>query len=97
MPSMHGSKLADGQHQADSAKLTNARVIIGASNLFEPIEELQLQDCGQLKRQTQDTASVLKFRAAGSIVQTKMTDTHKTIRQNMRKKTADKLEDMQGH
>lgn len=40
---------------------------------------------------------MLEFGAAGSVMQTKMTDAHKTIGQDMREKTADKLKDMQGH
>ena len=90
-------KLADGQHHTLAAKLANARVFFGASNLFEPVEKFQLQDNGQLKRQTQDAACVLQFAAAGSIVQTEMTNAHKTIRQDMREKAADKLHRGEGH
>lgn len=96
-PAKDGTKLADGQHQAFAAKFAKARIIIRLGNLLEPIEELQLQDSGQLKRQTQNTAGVLKFDAAASVVQTKMTDAHKAIRQNVREETADKLECGQGH
>lgn len=45
-PTKDGTKLADGQHQTDAAKFTKARIIIRLGNLFEPIEELQLQDGG---------------------------------------------------
>ena len=50
-PAKQGTKLANGQHQALTAKLAEARILIGASNLFEPVEELQFEDAGQLKRQ----------------------------------------------
>lgn len=39
----------------------------------------------------------MEFGAAGTMMQTKMTDAHKTIWEDMGKKTADKLEDRQGH
>lgn len=45
-PAKDRTELADGQHHTLAAEFANARVIIGASNLFEPIEELQLQEGG---------------------------------------------------
>ena len=96
-PTKDGAKLADGEHQALPAELAEARVFIGASNLFEPIEELQFEDGGQLKRETQDTASVLELGAAGGVMQAKVTNADKAIGEDMREETADKLEDMQGH
>ncbi len=94
---MQRRELADGQHQADAAELAEARVLVGANNLFEPIEERQLQDNRQIKRQTQNAASVLKFGAAGTMMQTKMTNADKTIRQNMRKKAANELHRRESH
>ena len=94
---MLGRELADSQHHTLAAKLAEARVIIGASNLFEPIEELQLQDDGELKGETQDAAGMLQFDAAGSIVQTKMTDADKPIGQNMREETADEFQCRESH
>lgn len=96
-PAKDRTELADGQHQALAAELAEARVLIGLGNFFEPIEELQLEDGRQFKRQTQNAASLLKFGAAGGVMQAKMTDADKAIGQDMREKAADKLEDMQGH
>lgn len=45
-PALQGRQLADGQHQPIATELANARVFFGASDLFEPIEELQLEDKG---------------------------------------------------
>ncbi len=96
-PAKDRTELADRQHQTLPAELAGTRVIIGARNLFEPIEELQLQNSGQVKRQTQDTASMLKFETTASIMQAKMANADKTIGEDMGKKTTDELEDMQGH
>src|SRR6266511_2958120 len=96
-PTEDGPKFADRQHQPLAAEFAQARVCFGLSNLFEPVEEFQLQDDRQLKRQTQDAASVLEFGAARTIVQTEMTNTDKTSGQDMRKKAADKLQCGEGH
>ena len=45
-PAKDRTKLVDGQHKSHAAKLANARVFFGASNRFEPIEKLQLEDDG---------------------------------------------------
>lgn len=94
---MQRGKLPEGQHHPLAAELADTRVILGAGNLFKPIEELELQDGGQLKRQTQNAAGMLQFDTAGSVVQTEMTDTDKAIRQDMGKEAADEFKDMQGH
>ena len=39
----------------------------------------------------------MEFGAAGTVMQTKVTDAHKTIWEDVRKETADELEDRQGH
>ena len=96
-PAKDGTKLADGQHQPLAAEFAQARVCFGLSNLFEPVEEFQLQDDRQLKRKPQDMASVLEFCAAGGVMQTKMTNAHKASGQDMRKKAADKLQRGEGH
>ena len=96
-PTKDGTKLANGQHQADAAELAKARVFIGLRNLFEPIEKLQIQEEGQFKGQPQNTAGMLKFGAAGGVMQTEMTDAHKAIREDMREKAADKLQRRQSH
>ena len=90
-PAEDRTELADRQHQTLAAELAGARVFFGLHNLFEPIEELQFEDDRQLKRQTQDTASVLEFCAAGGVMQAKMANADKAIGKNMREKTADKL------
>ena len=43
-PTKDGTKLANGPHHADAAKLAKARIVIGTRNLFEPIKEFQLED-----------------------------------------------------
>lgn len=96
-PTKDRTKLADRQHHADATKLAKARIIIRLGNLFKPIEELQLEDSGQLKRQTQNAASVLKFGAARTMMQTKMTNAHKTIWEDMGEKAADELHRGEGH
>ena len=94
---MQWGELADRQHETLAAKLAKAGIFFGLGNLLEPIEELQLQDEGQFKGQTQNAASLLEFGAAGTIVQTKMADTDKAIGQDMGEKTADKLRGGEGH
>ena len=96
-PAKDRTKFADGQHQTLPAELAGTRVGIRARNLFEPIEELQLEDGGQVKRQTQNTAGVLKFETTASVMQAKMANTDKAIGKDMGKETADELEDMEGH
>ena len=96
-PAKDRTKFADRQHQTLPAELAGTRVGIRARNLFEPIEELQLEDGGQVKRQTQNTAGVLKFETTASVMQAKMANTDKAIGKDMGKETADELEDMQGH
>jgi len=94
---MLGRKLADGEHEPNAAELAKTRVIIGTCNLFEPIEELQLEAGGQLKRQTQKAARLLEFGTAGGVMQAEMTDAHKAIREDMREKAADELHRGEGH
>lgn len=96
-PAKDRTKFTEGQHQTIAAELACTRVNIGLRNLFEPIKKLEFEDGRQLKRQPQDTARVLKFEATASVMQTKMTNTDKTIREDMGKKTANELEDRQGH
>ncbi len=96
-PAKDRTKLTNGQHQTFAAELAGTRVNIGASNLFEPIEELQLENSGQFKRQTQDTTGMLEFDTAGRMVQAEMANTDKSIGEDVGKETADELEDMQGH
>src|SRR6266498_4137973 len=96
-PTEDGPKFADRQHQPLAAEFAQARVCFGLSNLFEPVEEFQLQDDRQFKRQTQDTAGVLELGTAGSVVQAKMADADKTIGQDMGKETTNELENMEGH
>lgn len=96
-PTKDGRELANRQHQTLSTELAETRVVVRASNLFEPIKELQLEDGGQLKRLAQKTAGMLEFETQASVVQAKMANTDKTIREDMGKETANKLEDMQGH
>ena len=60
-PTKDRTKLTNGQHQTFATELAKTRVIIGTRNLFEPIEELQLEDGGQFKRFTQNTAGMLEF------------------------------------
>ena len=96
-PAKDRAKLTDGQHKTLPAELAGTRVNVGASNLFEPIEELQLENSGQLKRQTQDAAGVLEFETAGRMVQAKMANADKAIREDMGKETANELKDRQGH
>lgn len=96
-PAKDRTELTDGQHQTLAAELAGTRVDIRTCNLFEPIEELQLGNSGQLKRQPQDMAGMLEFDTAGRMVQAKMADADKPIGENMRKETANELEDMEGH
>jgi len=44
-PTKDRIKLTNGQHETFATELAGARVFIGTSNLFEPIKELQLEDC----------------------------------------------------
>ncbi len=90
-PTVNGTELAEGQHQSLTAELAEVRVLLGLSDSFEPVQELQFGDNGQLKRQTEDVASVLEFRAAGTIVQTEMPNADKALGQDMREEAADKL------
>jgi len=78
-PTKDGTELADGQHHADAAKLAGTRINIRTHNFFEPIEELQLEGGGQLKRLAQNAAGVLEFGAASGVMQAKMADAHKAI------------------
>ena len=67
-PTEERTELTDWQHQPLSAELAQAWVILGLGNLLEPIEKFQLQDDGQLKRKTQNAASLLELRAAGAVM-----------------------------
>jgi hypothetical protein len=96
-PTENGTKLADCHHQSLTAELAQPRVIIRLGNLLVPIEKLQLHNGRQFKRKTQNAASLLEFGAAGTVMQTKMTDAHKAIRQNMGEKAADEFHGGEGH
>ena len=96
-PTKDGTKLADGQHHADATELAGAWINFGASNLLEPIEELQLQDRGQFKRQTEDAACVLEFGAARGMMQAKMANADKALWQDMGEEATDELDGGQGH
>jgi len=96
-PAEDGSELADRQHQSFATELAGARVVVGLGDFLEPIEELEFGDEGQLKRETEEAASVLEFGAAGTIVQTEMANADKAFGEDMREKTMDKLCSRQGH
>lgn len=96
-PTEDGPELAEGQHQSFATELAGARVVVGLGDFLEPVQELEFGDDGQLKRETEKTASVLEFGAAGTIVQTKMANADKALGEDMREKAADKLHGRQGH
>lgn len=96
-PAEDRTKFADRHHQTLPAELAGTRVGIRARNLFEPIEELQLEDGGQVKRLAQSAAGMLEFETTASVMQAKMANTDKAIGKDMGKETANELEDMQGH
>lgn len=96
-PAEDGSELADRQHQSFATELAGARVVVGLGDFLEPIEELEFGDDGQLKRETEEVASVLKLGTAGTIVQTEMAKADKAIGEDMREKAADKLVGGEGH
>ena len=67
-PTLQGRDLADGEHQALATELAKAGILFGASDLLEPIQELQLEDDRQLKRKTKYTARVLELGTAGGVM-----------------------------
>ncbi len=96
-PAKDGTELADWKHEAQTTEFAKTRVLLGQGDFLEPIEELQFGEEGQLKRETEKLASVLEFGTAGGMMQTKMTNADKTLGQDMREKTMDKLCSRQGH
>ena len=96
-PAKDGTELADGQHHADATELAGAWINFGASNLLEPIEELQLQDRRQFKRQTEDAACVLEFGAARGMMQAEVANADKARGQDMGEEAADEFDGGQGH
>ena len=96
-PAEDRTELADGLHQALAAELAQARVIIGLRNLFEPNEKLQIWDDRQLKGETQESPRLSEFGAAGTMMQTEMTNADKASRQDVREETADKLHRRERH
>jgi hypothetical protein len=96
-PAEDGTELVERQHEPFAAELAEVRVVVGSRDFLEPIQELQCGDDGELKRETEETACVLEFGTAGTIMQTEMANADKALGQDMREKAADKLAGGQGH
>lgn len=96
-PAEDRAKFTDREHQTGRAGPAQAGIFTGLGDLLEPVDELQFEDDGKLTRKAEDAACKLKLGTTGTVVQTKMSNADKTVRQDMRKKAADELQWREGH